>query len=273
MLNKIKNFFSVVVSRPIQFIYVVGLLCYVLSFLLALIISIPHILDLYSFSVLTVDASLIDSDMNLFLKFLIKLLVFFLSLGAILGVTVLFSFLVVLTYIPFYPYINFMTASDFSSREFQIGDWVFSLLFYASSFFWIAFVVLAFLAFTEYWKRLWSLIYYGEKYDDEPLVNETNYGGDWKSAGDRVTMNNSYSDGESNDDWVNENNIDLINQKPSEETFDKSNEVDMSSSENVTEERLTVENRTQALKDLKQLLDDGAISTEEFNKLKRELLD
>jgi len=240
MLNKIKNFFSVVVSRPIQFIYVVGLLCYVLSFLLALIISIPHILDLYSFSVLTVDASLIDSDMNIFLKFLFKLLLFFLLIGLSLGFAVLFSVLVVFGYIPFYPYLNLVTVNDFSSREFQIGDWVLSMGFYASSFFWIAFIILAFLAFTEHWKKLWSRLYYGEKYDDEPLVNGTNYGGDWES---------------------------------SEEPFDKSNEVDISFSENDTEERLTVEDKTQALKDLKRLLDDGAISTEEFNKLKRELLD
>ena len=238
MLNKIKNFFSVAVSRPIQFIFVVGLLCFALSVLLALIIFIPHILDLYSFTVLTIDGITVDSDMNFFLKFLIKLLAFLLLLWITFGLTWLLSLLVVLLYIPLYPYINLM--SDFSSREVQIGDWVFSMGFYASSFFWIAFFILVFIAFTEHWKKLWSLIYYGEKYDDESFVNETNYGGDWESP---------------------------------EEPFDKSNKVDMSFYENDIEERLTVENKTQALKDLKQLLDDGAISTEEFNKLKRELLD
>ena len=248
MLNKIKNFFKVLVSRPVQFIYVVGWLWFALSVLLALIIFIPHILDLYSSTVLTVDAITVDSDMNFFLKFLIKLLVFLLLLWLLFCLTWLHSLLVVLLYIPFYPYINLMTDDDSLSNweilaKFwaqQTGDWVFSMGFYASSFFWIAFVILAFIAFTEHWKKLWSLIYYGEKYDDESFVNETNYGGDWESP---------------------------------EESFDKSNKVDMSFYENDIEERLTVENKTQALKDLKQLLDDGAISTEEFNKLKRELLD
>ena len=213
------------VSQPMQFLQVNVFNFLFLGMILGLIIFFTHLLDLYAWSFLELDS--LNPDSN----FLMKIL-FFIIFAILLWVFAsLFSLLAVPLYLPLYPYTLELDMNRiYPLTEFEFiykSDWILSIWLNSSIIFWVAFVVLFFLAFKEEsWKNFYS------KYR-RVFLDDDKY----------------------------------------EEHLDKPKWLTKFSLKKDITERLDVENKTQALKDLKRLLDDGAISSEEFNKLKRELLE